>query len=188
MTQSSTPSSGRPGCSLFLAAIGLFATCCMSAADELPRPLPAFTHADQRDWINSRPLSVEELSGQVLLIDFWTFDCWNCYRSFPWLISLEERLTDRPFLVLGVHTPEFEHERDRARIKEKTEAFGLRHAVMIDNDFSYWNAMGTRYWPTYYLVDKRGSVRSMFIGETHAGSSQARSIEQMVETLLAEEP
>lgn len=164
----------------------ILATCNLRAAPPLPRTAPPFTHPGSDEWLNSRPLSIEELRGKVLLIDFWTFDCWNCYRSFPWLLSLEEKLKDRPFVVVGVHTPEFEHEHDKARLAQKIEAFGIGHPVMIDNDFSYWNAMGTRYWPTYFLIDKMGVVRSIFIGETRLGSLQAKRIEQTLESLLAE--
>ncbi|MCB1857503.1 MAG: redoxin domain-containing protein [Gammaproteobacteria bacterium] len=158
----------------------------LQAAPPLPHPAPPFTHHEPFNWINSKPLSLADLRGRVLLIDFWTFDCWNCYRSFPWLLSLEAQMKEQPFTVIGVHTPEFEHERDKQRLLEKIEVFQLRHPVMIDNDFSFWNAMGTRYWPTYYLIDKKGLVRNVFIGETRSDSAQAARITEAVEALLAE--
>ncbi len=151
-------------------------------------PAPEFTHREAEDWINSPPLSLADLRGKVVLVDFWTFGCWNCYRSFPWLIEMEEHFSDRPFTVVGVHSPEFDHERDRDRVVEKVKEFKLPHPVMIDNDFSYWRMMGNRYWPTYYLIDKRGRVRAMFIGETHAGSERASAVQNAIETLLAEPP
>ncbi len=150
------------------------------------RALPEFTHSDSSDWINSDPLRVADLRGKVVLVDFWTFECWNCYRSFPWLNELEARLADADFQVIGVHSPEFERERDRAQVAEKVREFGLRHPVMIDNDFSYWRALGNRYWPTFYLVDKEGRIRAHYIGETHAGSRQAKAIERRIRELLAE--
>ena len=149
-------------------------------------PAPEFTHTAPEDWINSPPLTLAELRGKVVLVDFWTFGCWNCYRSFPWLTAMEEHFSDRPFTVFGVHTPEFDHEKDRDRIVAKTREFKLPHPVMIDNDFSYWRAMRNRYWPTYYLIDKQGSIRAKFIGETHAGTERANAIQQAIETLLAE--
>jgi thiol-disulfide isomerase/thioredoxin len=151
-----------------------------------PQPTPAFTHTDPQDWINSEPLALEDLRGKVVLIDFWTFDCWNCYRSFPWLTSLEQRFSDAPFVVLGVHAPEFSHERRRDNVVGKTREFGLHHPVMIDNDFSFWRAMGNRYWPTFYLLDKQGRVRARFIGETHEGDRNARAVESKIHELLAE--
>ncbi len=152
--------------------------------DIVGQQLPEFTHNDKQDWINSKPLLSKDLEGKVVLIDFWTFDCWNCYRSFPWLNSLEEKFKDQDFIVIGVHTPESEHEKERARIVEKTKEFNLHHPVMIDSDFSYWRAMNNRYWPSFYLIDKRGKVRNLFIGETHKGQTRAKIIEANISKLL----
>jgi len=153
---------------------------------EQPVPAPEFTHAEPREWINSGPLRVSDLRGRVVLVDFWTFDCWNCYRSFPWLKSLEARYEQHAFTVVGVHSPEFDHERARENVVEKVREFDLRHPVMIDNDFSYWKAMRNRYWPTFYLIDKQGRVRARFIGETHEGDRRARAVETAIERLLEE--
>ena len=154
---------------------------------EEPVAAPAFTHRTADEWINSKPLTLEELEGQVVLIDIWTFDCWNCYRSFPWLRDLESRLADEPFQVIGVHSPEFDHERVRSNIVDKVREFGLEHPVMIDNDFSYWKALNNRYWPTFYIVDKHGRLRAIFVGETHAGDAQAKRIEATIRELLRED-
>jgi len=151
-----------------------------------PVPAPAFTHAAAEDWLNSPPLTLAALRGQVVLLDFWTFACWNCYRSFPWLNALEARLHARGLRVIGVHTPEFPHERVRASIAAKVAEFGLNHPVMIDNDGSYWNAMQNQYWPAYYLLDKQGRIRERYAGETHAGDAQARAMEAAILALLEE--
>lgn len=150
-----------------------------------PQPLPEFT-GNHADWINSEPLSKQEIKGKVILLDFWTFDCWNCYRSFPWLNELEKKLSEEDFLVIGIHTPEFEHEKNRDNVVAKTEAFKLHHPVMMDNNFTYWKAFKNRYWPSFYLVDKQGNVRANFIGETHVGDANARQIENVIRALLAE--
>lgn len=149
------------------------------------RPAPAFTHTATSEWINSEPLRLTDLRGQVVLLDVWTFDCWNCYRSFPWLRALEARLADEAFQVIGIHSPEFEHEKIRANIEAKVTEFGLEHPIMIDNDFSYWNALANRYWPTFYVIDQQGRLRGRFIGETHAGDRQAQRIEAIIHQLLA---
>lgn len=156
-----------------------------SVLDE-PRPLPEFTHSAERDWLRSDPLTRADLEGSVTLVDIWAFECWNCYRSFPWLKSLEARFADRDFRVIGVHAPEFDHERDRERVSAKMEEFGLEHPVMIDNDFSYWRVLGNRFWPTFYIVDRDTNIRGVFIGETHAGDRRARAIETLVSRLLEE--
>ena len=151
-----------------------------------PQELPEFTSAKPDDWLNSAPLSVAELRGQVLLLDVWTYGCWNCYRSFPWLKGLEARLAAQPFQVIGIHSPEFEHERDRKRVRDKIEEFGLAHPVMIDNHLAYWRKLRNRYWPAFYLVDKRGLIRFRHAGETHAGDARALAIERQIRALLAE--
>ena len=155
-------------------------------AEPLAMPAPEFTATDARDWINTPPLRLAELRGNVLLIDFWTFSCWNCYRSFPWLNDLQTRFEDEALNIIGIHSPEFEHERERAEVARQAQQFGLRHPIMIDNDFAYWRAMKNRYWPAFYLVDKRGQLRYRFIGETHSGDARATEIERAIRELLAE--
>jgi len=151
-----------------------------------PKTLPPFHTQEAIDWLNSPPLQVEDLKGKVVLIDFWTYSCWNCYRSFPWLNTMEARFKDEDFIVIGVHTPEFDHERDRSKVAEKIKEFGLHHPVVIDNDHRYWQAMRNRYWPAFYVVDKQGNIRHHYVGETHEGSQRARIIEQAISQLLAE--
>ncbi len=164
---------------------------CLAAgvqAAEESRALPQFSHQSADEWINSQPLGVEDLLGKVLIVDVWTFDCWNCYRSIPWLHSLERRFGDAGLEVVGVHTPEFDHERVRSNVEHRVEYFGITHPVMLDNDFSYWNALGTRAWPSFYVVDRTGRIRGSFVGETHAGDARARRMEALIEMLLAERP
>lgn len=148
--------------------------------------LPQFTQTAADAWINSPPLTTEALRGKVLLIDFWAFECWNCYRSFPWLNQLESHFKDRDFRVIGIHSPEFDRERDANSVRKKVAEFELKHPVMLDNDFAFWRAMGNRYWPAYYLVDKQGQVRHVFVGETHEGDAQSRRIRTAIGKLLGE--
>ena len=151
-----------------------------------PLPAPAFTHTGAGDWLNSAPLSWDKLRGKVVLVDFWAFECWNCYRSFPWLRDMEARLEPRGLRVIGVHTPEFDREKVKANVVAKIREFMLHHPVMLDNDHSYWRAMGNRFWPAYYIVDKQGRVRAVFYGETHRGDRQAAQIEAVIRELLKE--
>lgn len=153
---------------------------------QTPFAAPEFTHSEASEWINSKPLTLTDLRGKVVLIDFWTFGCWNCYRSFPWLRALEDQHRGKDFEVIGVHTPESDRERVRSNIVEKVKEFKLHHPVMIDNDLSYWRAMRNRYWPAFYLLDKQGKVRHIYVGETHKGDRKARAIEASIRKLLAE--
>lgn len=170
------------------------ASLCMSLAAAAPKPggassapkAPEFTHAAPEDWIGSAPLSLAQLRGKVVLIDVWTFACWNCYRSFPWLNQIGERYAGRGLQIVGVHSPEFDSERPRASVERKIAEYKLRHPVMLDNDFSYWKALGNRYWPAFYLIDREGRIRAQYAGETHTGDAQAQRIEARIETLLAE--
>ena len=174
-------------CLLVVAALGLpYVIAAAGGALEQPVPAPEFTHTTAAEWINSKPLKLADMQGKVILIDFWTFDCWNCYRSFPWLVAMEARLQAKGLQIIGVHTPEFAHEKIRKNIEAKTIEYQLHHPIMIDNDFSYWRAMDNRYWPAYYLIDKKGQVRAVFYGETHEGDRRAKQIEKMIHTLLAE--
>jgi thiol-disulfide isomerase/thioredoxin len=152
-----------------------------------PRPLPEFSNANPAEWFNSPPLKTTYLRGKVVLVDVWTYGCWNCYRSFPWLNAMEKRLADEDFTVIGIHSPEFEHEHEPARVEDKIREFKLHHPVMMDNDFAYWRALENRYWPAYYLVDKQGVIRHLHVGETHEGQARAVRIEEQIRALLAEE-
>jgi thiol-disulfide isomerase/thioredoxin len=155
------------------------------AADK-PWPAPEFTHQAPADWLNSPPVKLADLQGKVVVLDFWTFGCWNCYRSFPWLNGVRERFAQQGVQVVGIHSPETDSERNPADILEKAKKFAVTNPVMIDNDFSYWKAMGNRYWPTFYVLDKKGRVRGQFIGETHDGDKNAMALEAMLKKLLAE--
>ena len=175
-------------CATLTLSIGLFAPQVESRSNHalINSLAPEFTHTEQNEWLNSAPLSLKDLRGQVVLVDFWTFECWNCYHSFPWLNALQKQFADRPVQIVGVHSPEFERERDHKRIAQKIAEFELDHPVMIDNDFSYWNAMRNRYWPAFYLIDKVGVLRHVYVGETHEGDSQARKIATAIARLSKE--
>lgn len=151
-----------------------------------PFDLPEFHTQSTQHWLNSAPITTAALRGKVVLLDFWTFDCWNCYRSFPWLNKLEASYRDKPFQVIGVHTPEFAHEKVRENIEAKIAEFNLHHPVVMDNEFKYWRALRNKYWPAFYLVDKQGRVRYFHAGEVHAGDATARSITKEIDLLLAE--
>jgi glutathione peroxidase-family protein len=157
-----------------------------ATASGTPKPLPEFTHQRPEDWVNGAPLQIRSLRGQVVLVDVWTFACWNCYRSFPWLNAVEKKFHDRGLRVVGVHAPEFDHEKPRKRVEEKVREFGLTHRVMIDADHSYWHALGNRYWPTFYLIDRATRIRAAVVGETHTGDERAQSIEKTLVALLNE--
>jgi thiol-disulfide isomerase/thioredoxin len=156
----------------------------LGAPAEAP-PAPAFTGA-AGDWLNSPPLAWEQLRGSVTLLEFWTFACWNCERTIPWLQTLEPRYGSRGLRIVGVHTPELPREYVRGNVVRKVAELGVRWPVMLDNDYVYWKALHNRYWPAFYLVDRAGRVRASFAGETHTGDANAAAMEQAIEALLRE--
>ena len=154
------------------------------AKQSTPFALPEFTETSAETWINSAPLRKQDLQGKVVLIDVWSYGCWNCYRSIPWLNSLEAKFDPEKFLIVGIHTPEFDHEHDREKVVKKCEEFMVTHPVMMDNDFAYWKALRNRYWPTFYVVDQKGNVQGVFIGETHQGDKRAKKVERLITKLI----
>ncbi|MDP3857504.1 MAG: redoxin domain-containing protein [Stagnimonas sp.] len=169
-----------------LALAVLLSACSGPAQSAQATPAPEFPARSAEQWINSAPLTLASLKGQVVLLDFWTFECWNCYRSFPWLNGVEAKFAPLGLKVVSVHTPEFEREKVIGRIREKVREFGIRYPVMVDSNHAYWNAMQNRYWPAFYLIDRQGRQRALFVGETHAGDAQAREVESQIAALLAE--
>lgn len=147
---------------------------------------PEFSQTDSKYWINASPKKISDYKGKVLLIDVWTFSCWNCYRSFPWMTATENKYKSKGLEVVGIHTPEFDHEKVRRSIEEKAKEFNLHHPIMMDNDFTYWRALNNQYWPAYYLIDKKGRIRHLYIGETHANTPKSKAIDLAIEVLLAE--
>ncbi len=132
-------------------------------------------------WINSDPLTFEEQRGKVVLVDFWTYTCVNCIRTLPYLKAWHEKYSDKGLVIVGVHTPEFEFEKDRDNVIEATEGFGLEWPIAQDNDFRTWRAFNNRYWPAKYLVDKDGLIRY-----THFGEGAYEETELWIRGLLEE--
>ena len=173
------------------AVVGACALCGSAplvAAATVPTRLPEFTQTAPAAWINSAPLTLAQLRGHVVLVHVWAFECWNCYRSFPWLNALDEKYRGHGLVTIGIHTPELAQESEPRRVIAKTHEFGLQHAVMMDNDYRYWRALDNHYWPAWYVVDARGEIRTVVIGEAHAGDQRARAVEAAIDSLLAETP
>lgn len=111
------------------------------------------------------PLTLASLRGRVVLVDFWTYSCVNCLRTIPRLQALQERYRGDGLTVLGVHTPEFAFEADAGNVGDAVRDLGITYPVALDPDFATWEAFGTRYWPTTYLIDRTGRVRDLHVGE-----------------------
>ena len=153
------------------------------AAGGLPELGEAPEFAGVTRWLNSPPLTLAGLRGKVVLIDFWTYTCINCIRTLPYLRAWDERYRDRGLVIVGVHTPEFEFEKDAGNVGDAIARSGLRYPVAQDNDYGTWNAWGNRYWPAKYLIDPAGQVRYV-----HFGEGEYDATEQAIRSLLEEAP
>jgi cytochrome c biogenesis protein CcdA/thiol-disulfide isomerase/thioredoxin len=134
-----------------------------AAAPPVEGQLPALTGATA--WLNSAPLSAQQLRGKVVLIDFWTYSCINCLRTLPYLKAWYERYKDYGFVIIGVHAPEFAFEKDEANVRHAVSDLGIRYPVALDNDYAIWRAFDNHYWPAHYFVDADGRIRGHHFGE-----------------------
>jgi len=132
-------------------------------------------------YINTDYVSLADLRGKVVLVDFWTYSCINCIRTIPYLNAWHEKYADEGLVIIGVHTPEFEFEKNYDNVKAAVEKFGIEYPVAQDNDKGTWKAYENRYWPRKYLVDDEGYIRY-----DHIGEGAYAETEKVIQSLLAE--
>lgn len=132
-------------------------------------------------WLNSPPLTLEQLKGKVVLIDFWTFGCINCLHALPHVQEWAAKYADRGLVVIGVHAPEFAYEKDPANVMKAVADLGITFPVALDNNYAIWRQFANQYWPAHYFIDAEGRVRFHHFGEGAYDES-----EQVIQQLLAE--
>ncbi len=132
-------------------------------------------------FINSEPITLAAQRGKVVLVDFWTYSCINCIRTIPYLNAWHEKYADNGLVVVGVHTPEFEFEKDYNNVKAAVEKFDIKYPIVQDNEKETWKAYENRYWPRKYLIDSDGYVRY-----DHIGEGAYAETEKVIQSLLAE--
>jgi thiol-disulfide isomerase/thioredoxin len=118
-----------------------------------------------KGWINSPPLRLSELRGRVVFLDFWTFGCSNCVRTIPHVNDLHRKYPSDELVIIGVHTPEFESEKDADNVRSAVKKLAIGYPVALDSDNTTWKLYGNRYWPRQTLIDYAGEVRYEHIGE-----------------------
>jgi cytochrome c biogenesis protein CcdA/thiol-disulfide isomerase/thioredoxin len=133
------------------------------------------------DWINSKPLTMQDLRGKVVLIDFWTYSCINCLRTLPHVKAWYQTYRDQGLVVVGVHTPEFAFEHVPGNVRGAVHRLGIQYPVALDNAYGTWNAYQNQYWPAKYLIDRNGHLRYYHFGEGEYDTTEAR-----IRTLLGE--
>jgi thiol-disulfide isomerase/thioredoxin len=133
-----------------------------------------FQRRRRRTWLNSTPLTQQQLRGKVVLVDFWTFDCINCIRTLPYVKSWHEKYKDQGLVVVGVHTPEYPFERKTENVAAAIKRFGITYPVAQDNQYGTWRAYNNQYWPAAYLIDKQGRIVYTHFGEGNYDVTEAK--------------
>ena len=146
-------------------------------------PAPEFTGITK--WLNlpdgKQTLSIHDLKGKVVLVDFWTYTCINCIRTLPHVTSWYEKYKNQGFVVVGVHTPEFQFEHETTNVMQAIQMYNIHYPVAQDNDYATWNAYSNQYWPAEYLIDAKGNIRHV-----HFGEGEYDTTEQVIQQLLQE--
>jgi thiol-disulfide isomerase/thioredoxin len=153
-------------------AIPLIAAAVVAAAPASARTAPEFAGID--NWINSAPLSMQQLRGKVVLVDFWTFDCVNCLNVLPYVKGWHQKYKDQGLVVVGVHTPEYAFERKLDSLQTAVKRNGIAFPVAQDNRYLTWSAYQNRFWPAFYLVDKKGELVYSHFGEGEYAQTEAQ--------------
>lgn len=174
------PAMAPGGSAMMAAGAAMVASGAQGAGAPLPYEgeAPALDGATQ--WLNSAPLTREQLRGKVVLVDFWTYSCINCLRALPYVKAWAEKYADQGLVVVGVHAPEFAFERDVDNVRRAVADLGIGYPVAIDNGYAIWRAFGNRYWPAHYFIDAQGRLRHHHFGEGAYGESE-RVIQQLLQ-------
>ncbi len=152
-----------------------------------PRPAPSWRNTS---WLNADgPVTLESLRGRVVLLNFWTFTCYNCRNAIPSLVTFDRAYRDEGLTLVGIHTPEFPPyagEHDRANVTRALKEHGIEYPNAQDNDSRTWRLYGIRYWPSYVLIDRNGQIRYEGYGEFHVGDAHHQRWDKRIRELLAE--
>ncbi|MGH7631035.1 MAG: redoxin domain-containing protein [Gemmatimonadales bacterium] len=159
----------------------------LNVPEPTSRPAPSWSNTS---WLNAdRPVTLESLRGRVVLLNFWTFTCYNCRNALPSLVAFDQAYRARGLTLIGIHTPEFPPyagEHDKANLAEALKRHGIEYANAQDNDARTWNLYRIRYWPSHVLIDRKGQIRYEGYGEFHVGDVHHRLWEKRIGELLRE--
>ena len=151
------------------------------------RPAPSWNNPS---WLNAdHPLTLSELRGRVVLLNFWVFTCYNCTNTVPSLVDFDRKYRGQGLTLIGIHTPEFPPyagEHDRGNVERALRKYGIEYPNAQDNESKTWDLYGIRYWPSFVLIDKRGNIRYEGYGEFHLGDGSYRLWDGRIRELLAE--
>jgi len=151
----------------------------LAAAKQLPVEGTLGSLSSATEWLNAQPLTAAGLRGSVVLVDFWTYTCINWIRTLPYVRAWATRYRDHGLVVIGVHTPEFEFERDIDNVRRAAKDMRVNYPIAVDNDYAIWTAFNNHYWPAFYFVDTQGQIRHHRFGEGDYEQSE-RVIQQLL--------
>jgi len=159
----------------------------LNERSRMPMPAPAWHNTS---WLNTdHPLTLSELKGRVVLLNFWVFTCWNCTNTVPSLVDFDHRYRSQGLTIIGIHTPEFPPyagEHDKGNVGRALEKYGIDYPIAQDNDSKTWDLYDIRYWPSFVLIDKRGNIRYEGYGEFHLNDATYGTWDHRIRELLAE--
>lgn len=133
--------------------------------DALSNPYPAPEISGIEAWLNSNPLTIASLKGKVVLIDFWTYSCINCQRTLPYITKWDRSYRDKGLVIIGIHAPEFEFEKDVNNVRNALGTNNIEYPVALDNRLDTWTNFNNQAWPAHYLINKQGKVVYTHFGE-----------------------
>jgi len=137
---------------------------------------------DISGYINTNSnLTIASLKGKVVIVDFWTYSCINCLRTLPYLNAWYDKYKDDGLVIIGIHTPEFNFEKDYNNVEMAVQKYDIKYPVVLDNDYGTWTAYQNQYWPRKYIIDKQGHIRF-----DHIGEGEYPEEEQEIQMLLSE--
>jgi thiol-disulfide isomerase/thioredoxin len=170
---------------LWLIPLALLALIPLALSQRSGSPAPALIPGGE--WFNSAPTTLADQQGKVVLVNFWTFGCYNCDNSLPALRDYYGKYKDKGLEIIGVHTPEFDYEKVADNVKEAIQKKGITWPVVQDNAFKTWRAYSNRYWPAFYLIDRKGTIRYVQTGEISPNyPSGIKRLEDQIVKVLGE--
>lgn len=152
-----------------------------SASQQSDTTTPEAPEFASGTWINSEPLTIKGLAGRVVLVEFWTYGCYNCRNTLPFVRRWHERYSDKGLTIVGVHSPEFAGEKSIENVRREVASLDIRFPVVTDNDHETWRAYKVEAWPTIFVIDKSGRVRWK-----HVGEGAYEETERTIQKLMAE--
>jgi thiol-disulfide isomerase/thioredoxin len=148
-------------------------------------PAPEFGKATE--WVNTKPLKIADLKGKVVVVHFFAFNCINCQHNYPWYKELQSKYPASDVVMIGIHTPELQGEYNIDALKKKLTDAGLKHPVLVDNDYANWKLYDNRIWPCIYLIDKKGNARFRWDGELEwQGAGGGKIMHEKIKLLIGE--